>query len=296
MTIQDLMCFMKVAETLNYSKAAEMLYISQPAVTRHINAMEKEAGCRLFDRSIRRAVRLTEEGEILYQGLKHCEEIYQRTMEQVHVKTENALVVINLMRGTTFPDQAVSATTAFMEAHPSFRHFTHFIEHEDFSSALDRNEVVICSREMMPPQKLYRTLKLTAKPVPYYMVMTKKHKAFSDPGGINLNEVAGTALFLPKMLPKTLTESFERTLEKLFGKLPREIIYLDSVDSVSLFLRSNECFTISTGWNTDIRSGEFRTIPLPLFTDYYAVWHPDLESSREAMAYIKALQQALSSE
>ena len=61
-------------------------------------------------------------------------------------------------------------------------------------------------------------------------------------------------MFLPKMLPKTLTESFERTLEKLFGKLPREIIYLDSVDSVSLFLRSNECFTISTGWNTDIRS------------------------------------------
>lgn len=296
MTIQDIICFMKVAETLNYSKAAEALYISQPAVTRHINILEQETGCRLFDRSIRRAVQLTEAGKIFYQGLKQCEEIYRHTMDQLRMKTENALVVINLMRGTTFPDPVISATTSFMESHPSFRHFTHFIEYEDFTSALDRGEIVICAKEMMPQQKVYHTLKLTPSPVPYHIVMTRKHKAFADPAGVKLNAVAESSLFLPKMLPKGLRESFSRTFLQLFGRLPRETIYLDSVDSVSLFLRSNECFTISTDWYTDIRSGEFRTIPLPLFTDYYAMWHPDLESNHDAIAYVKAVQKALADE
>ncbi len=286
---------MKTAETLSYSKAAEVLYISQPAVTRHISTLEKELGCRLFDRSVRRDIQLTEEGKILYQCLRQCKEIYRQTMEQIKIRTENAPVIINLVRGTTFPDPVVSATTAFMESHPSFRHFTHFIECVDFQPVLDRGEIVICAKEMMPQQKAYRALKLTPRPVPYHIVMTRKHKAFAGGGGIRLNEVVETALFLPKMLPRTLREAFQQTLRELFGRLPEEIIYLDSVDSVSLFLRSNECFTISTEWNTAIQSGEFRTIPLPLFTDYYAVWRPELEGN-EALAYVKAIQKALAAQ
>lgn len=293
MTVQDIVCFLKVAETLNYSKTAELLYISQPAVTRHINAMEQETGCRLIDRSIKRSIQLTDAGEILYKALRECEKIYSHAIDQMRVKTEHAVVKINLMRGTTFPDSLVLATKSFMEGHPSFQHFTNFIEYDDFSGALERGEIVICVKEMLPSQKLYNAIKLTAKSMPYYIIMTKRHKAFSDPNEINLNEIMGTALFLPKMLPKAVIDLFERTLLDLFGRLPREIIYLDSADSVSLFLRSNECFTIGTGWDSNILSGEFSTVPLPIFTDYYAVWHPDLEGNHDAVAYIKTLEKVL---
>ena len=40
--------FIKVCETLNFTKAAQDLHITQPAVTKHIKALEAEYACSLF--------------------------------------------------------------------------------------------------------------------------------------------------------------------------------------------------------------------------------------------------------
>ena len=54
MTIYQLECFIAVAEELNFSAAAERLFTTQPAITYQINALEKETGLRLFERTTRR--------------------------------------------------------------------------------------------------------------------------------------------------------------------------------------------------------------------------------------------------
>ena len=38
--------FMAVCSVMNYREAAELLHITQPAVTQHIQFLEKEYGCR----------------------------------------------------------------------------------------------------------------------------------------------------------------------------------------------------------------------------------------------------------
>ena len=43
--------FRAVAEEMSFRKAAEVLHLSQPAVSQHIHALEEEAGVRLFDRA-----------------------------------------------------------------------------------------------------------------------------------------------------------------------------------------------------------------------------------------------------
>ena len=48
MNTTQLECFLAVAETLNFSKAAEMVNISQPAVSHQISSLEAELGVRLF--------------------------------------------------------------------------------------------------------------------------------------------------------------------------------------------------------------------------------------------------------
>lgn len=290
MTIQDITCFLKLAETLNYTKTASVLYISQPALSRHISALEQEIGALLFDRTIRRSVSLTEIGEILYNGLKQCEDIYSQTMRTIELHSKQAMVLINLMRGTTFPDHFIQATTQFMAEHTSFRHFTNFVEYEDFEAVLNRGEILVCSEELRPSGKTYESLKLTKQQVPYYIVASKKHKAFVDSDNVELGKLADTALFLPKMLPKNMREILIETSIKLFGKTPTEVLYLDSVDSISLFLRSHECFTICTGWHTDVFSANTRSIPLPLFTNYYALWHPERQKNPVARSYLQALK------
>lgn len=40
--------FLTLSETLNYTKAADILCITQPAFSQHIKYMEKEYDCKLF--------------------------------------------------------------------------------------------------------------------------------------------------------------------------------------------------------------------------------------------------------
>ena len=40
--------FLTVCQVMNYREAAQLLHITQPAVTQHIQFLEKEYGCRLF--------------------------------------------------------------------------------------------------------------------------------------------------------------------------------------------------------------------------------------------------------
>jgi Transcriptional regulator len=60
-------CFLTIVEEKNYSKAAERLFLSQPTLSRYIQALEKELGCVLFNRTTKK-VELTEDGR-QYQEL-----------------------------------------------------------------------------------------------------------------------------------------------------------------------------------------------------------------------------------
>lgn len=69
--------FYYVAKYQNFTQAAKVLLSSQPSVTRCVQSLEHELGCRLFVRS-RRGVSLTPEGELLFQYIKPaCEAILQ---------------------------------------------------------------------------------------------------------------------------------------------------------------------------------------------------------------------------
>jgi LysR family transcriptional regulator, transcriptional activator of the cysJI operon len=56
--------FRTVAEHLNFRKAAEHLFLTQPAITLQIKALEDDLGIRLFDRAGNR-VCLTPPGSLL---------------------------------------------------------------------------------------------------------------------------------------------------------------------------------------------------------------------------------------
>jgi len=64
--IHRLKIFVKVADLKSFSKAAQMLYLTQPTVSQHITSLEQFTGLALFDRTGRAAV-LTKAGDLLYR-------------------------------------------------------------------------------------------------------------------------------------------------------------------------------------------------------------------------------------
>lgn len=51
MNLQQLKCFITVANTLNFTQAGQRLFLSQTAVTNHIHHLEAEIGFQLFERT-----------------------------------------------------------------------------------------------------------------------------------------------------------------------------------------------------------------------------------------------------
>lgn len=59
--------FLTVCQTMNFTRAAELLHITQPAVTQHIQVLEKQYGAKFF-RSQGKQIFLTEAGQMFLQA------------------------------------------------------------------------------------------------------------------------------------------------------------------------------------------------------------------------------------
>ena len=66
----QLKIFTAAAESRSFTKTAAAFFITQAAVTQHIQALEASVGCELFDRR-KRPVRLTQAGETFYVDAKN---------------------------------------------------------------------------------------------------------------------------------------------------------------------------------------------------------------------------------
>ena len=71
--------FFEVAKQLSFSKAADILFISQPAISRHIKLLEQQYHITLFERK-GNSILLTEEGNLLFSHVKKAKEL-QRQLE-----------------------------------------------------------------------------------------------------------------------------------------------------------------------------------------------------------------------
>lgn len=82
-----------VAEYKNFTRAAEALSMTQPAVSHHIRLLEEEIGAQIFIRS-KSGLKLTPQGEIIVKYARRQAALYNK----MHLELENVAKHISVLR------------------------------------------------------------------------------------------------------------------------------------------------------------------------------------------------------
>lgn len=140
MELRQLKYFVKVAETLNFSEASKVLFITKSTLSQQIRQLEEQVGTQLFERD-KHAVCLTEAGKELLpyarQTLSAADDCFERIYE-----------LQNLLRGTlnigvtySFGPILTETLLEFAKAYPQVRQNIHYKPMAELMQMLERNEL-----------------------------------------------------------------------------------------------------------------------------------------------------------
>ncbi|MFE6888699.1 LysR substrate-binding domain-containing protein [Streptomyces sp. NPDC057694] len=162
---RDLRYFTAVADELNFTRAAERLYVSQPALSKQIRALERQLGAELFVRD-RRTVRLTGVGEALLphaRALLAAWESAEDDVRRARTAERNALVV----GMSTSPGRGLlpALRSRLLARHPDARPTLHQVGWADPSAGLaDGASDVAFVWLPLPDGERYRSVVVAEEP------------------------------------------------------------------------------------------------------------------------------------
>jgi len=194
MDIQQLNCFISVAQTLNFSEAARRNFVSQSTVSRYIGDLEKEFGVQLFTRS-HRDVLLTNEGKTL---LPYALEMIatlgkaKKVIDKLQNGGTGKLSVACDMTSPVFPSRCIAD---FSAKYSGISVELKKLGATDRSAAITGGEYDFCfmPRDMVPESSGIETVVTHTESL---VVVTSAEGEFRNRKSISLSELAAKRLVL----------------------------------------------------------------------------------------------------
>ncbi|HFD79910.1 MAG TPA: LysR family transcriptional regulator [Gammaproteobacteria bacterium] len=216
MDIAALKAFLSVAASGSFSQAAEQLFLTQPAVSKRVAALESELGTRLFDR-IGRSVTLTEAGRALLPRARH---ILLELEDSIRAISSLSDEVHGTLRFATSHHIGLHrlppVLKRFTREYPQVRLDIRFMDSEAACVAVEHGELelAIVTLPPAPPEKLDTRL---VWPDPLAIVVAREHP-LAGRRRVTLRELARHPAILPARNTYTrqiAEQAFERTGLKL---------------------------------------------------------------------------------
>lgn len=230
MDLNQLRTFVKVAHTGNITQALEELYLTQPAISRQIQALEAAFKVTLFDRT-GRGMRLTDAGAILRSYAERClalVEDCEQAMAEVRVGTAGKLVI------------GVGGTHPMYELPGWIQGFTESYPSVDISIRTGRSREIIsavCGREL---DIAFVRVPVAEPGVCHIDLYTEPILLISDPGRYGNGAVLSPAqLQLVPLILFPQGTSFRSQIDAALGAAgitPRVRMETDSVEEIRRFV------------------------------------------------------------
>ncbi len=147
MDINNLKAFIEVADKKSFSRSAESLKLTQPAVSKRIAALESELSAKLFDR-VGRSVHLTEAGQVLLPSARQISLELSRIEDVICNLGKDISGVLSI--GTTEhigTHRLPNALTPFRNAYPNVEIDLRFANSQETLASVEEGllEVALCS-------------------------------------------------------------------------------------------------------------------------------------------------------
>ena len=135
--------FLAVAETGNFTRAAERLYISQPAVSKQVLSLEEELGFLLLIREYHKDVQLTEAGKLYYDFFHKVMGEYKTVYEQAqqYRKKVRGTVRLGILTGWKIQDKLQNILEQMKQNYPEIEVWMSFADLEPLRKAAESGKL-----------------------------------------------------------------------------------------------------------------------------------------------------------
>ena len=291
MDYDQLASFLEVAKLQSFSRAAEKIFRTQPAISAQVRLLEQECGEKLFDRSGKKVL-LTPAGEILLRYAEKLLDLQREAKQAIAELNESPRGKLHIGANEATCLYVLPKTFAqFKHRYPQvsisiYRNFSHKIVQKVQEGAVDLGIVTL-------PQTVNNAEIIPVFRDEVQVVVPKKHP-LAKSRSVSMEEVARQPLILPKtghtrvMLDKLLRDyrgSLQISME------------LASVETIKKFVGAGLGISLisRTYAQAEVAAGLLKLIPLEgqkLYRELGLMYRRDRHLSLPAKVFIEVVRES----
>ena len=287
--------FQAVARHLSFTKAAQELYISQPAITKHIRELEATYGQRLFERRGNR-VSLTEAGTLLLAHADAVADLHQQLTGRLQALHGEAAGRLRLGASTTLAQYELPALLpGFQQRYPQLELTLLNGNSEQIADALLQGQLDLGFVEGRAKSRDLHYEPLLADEL---IAVRRATPAGSPPEPLPLAQALAHPLVLRERGSGTL-EVLEFALREQKIKLAslRVAFYFDNTEAIKTYLEAAPDalgFVSRRALTRELAAGLLEEVPiagLRLPRQFEALWVQGQPLTRPAERFLRFVQQ-----
>lgn len=259
---QKLIAFKTVAETLSFSKTADLLFVSQPAISKSIRELESEFGLQLFHRKGNK-ITLTHDGKILKKQVDSILSQYQELYSQVASLKNSFPTHVKLGASTTISQYVLPQLL------PQLKRTFPFIELELLNGNTQKIEKEVLKQNIelgfIEGQSQNKQLKYQFFMKDELVLIAHHSNPISNRDSLSIDEFVTSPIVLREIGSGSL-QVIQHFLEAQKIKL-RDLnieMHLGSTESIKKYLEHSPCLGIVSiqAIQSELKEGTFKIIDL----------------------------------
>ena len=252
MNLHQLRIFCSVVEYGSYTRAAETLYMTQPAVSLQVRALERSLQVKLFER-VNQHLAVTEAGQALYQcalPMLNAEEEAERVLAELKGAVRGKLVVAANTTGGMYIIPPLLAS--YKERHPESELFLQ-IDATDRLIERARQGVIdlgfACGAISQPE------LTVEAIGTDYLTLILSPHHPLASHQALTLEQVAGLPFIVPESISRT-RQLIEQTFRER-GHTLKIVMHFQGTEAVK-----KAAIVSQAAVEREVAAGALRAMPI----------------------------------